>query len=57
MLADFGYGVLVVSFVLAIYAIGSAVYGYVAKSQKWVESSRLAMLLTDRTKKKIKRGK
>ena len=46
MVADFGYGVLVVSFVLAIYAIGAAIYGYVRKSQNWVESSRLAMLLT-----------
>jgi cytochrome c-type biogenesis protein CcmF len=46
MFADFGYGVLIVSFVLALYAIGAAVYGYYRKSQNWVESSRLAMLLT-----------
>jgi cytochrome c-type biogenesis protein CcmF len=46
MFADFGYGVLIVSFVLAIFAIGAAIYGYRSKSQKWVESSRLAMLLT-----------
>ena len=46
MLADFGYGVLIVSFLLAIYAIGSAVYGYRTGSAKWVESSRLAMQLT-----------
>jgi cytochrome c-type biogenesis protein CcmF len=46
MFAEFGYGVLVVSFVLAIYAIGAAVYGHVSKSQRWVESSRLAMQLT-----------
>ncbi len=46
MLPDFGYGVLVLSFIMAIYAIGSAIYGYNKKSQKWVESSRLAMLLT-----------
>lgn len=46
MFADFGYGVLVVSLVLAIFAIGAAIYGYIGKSQKWVESSRLAMLLT-----------
>ena len=46
MLADFGYGVLVLSFVLAIYAIGSAVFGVSQKSSKWVESSRLAMQLT-----------
>lgn len=46
MFAEFGYGVLVVSFVLAVYAIGAAVYGQSSKSQKWVESSRLAMQLT-----------
>jgi cytochrome c-type biogenesis protein CcmF len=46
MFADFGYGVLVVSFALAIFAIGAAIYGYFNKSQKWIESSRLAMLLT-----------
>ncbi len=46
MLPDFGYGVLVLSFIMAIYAIGSAVYGYYNNSQKWVESSRLAMQLT-----------
>ena len=46
MLADFGYGVLILSFVMAIYAIGSAVYGYQIKSTRWVESSRLAMQLT-----------
>jgi len=46
MFVDFGYGVLVISFLLAIYAIGSAIYGFKSKSQKWVESSRLAMQLT-----------
>src|SRR5512133_1227316 len=46
MFAEFGYGVLVVSFVLALYAIGAAIYGHRSKSQKWVESSRLAMQLT-----------
>jgi len=46
MFADFGYGVLVISFVLAFYATAAAIYGYQKKSQKWVESSRLAMQLT-----------
>src|SRR5512140_1650398 len=46
MFAEFGYGVLVVAFALAIYAIGAAIYGQSSKSQKWVESSRLAMQLT-----------
>ena len=46
MLADFGYGVLVVTFLVSIFAILAAVIGQVKQSQKWVESSRLAMLLT-----------
>jgi cytochrome c-type biogenesis protein CcmF len=46
MLADFGYGILVVTFVLALYAIGAAVYGYFNKSTAQIESARRAMLLT-----------
>jgi len=46
MLADFGYGVLVITFLASIYAIFASVFGQVKKSQKWIESSRLAMLLT-----------
>ena len=46
MIADFGYGILIVSFVLAIYATGAAIFGYYRKLDKWVESSRLAMQLT-----------
>ena len=46
MLADFGYGVLVITFVLALYSIIAAILGHSLKSQKWVESARLAMLLT-----------
>ncbi len=46
MFADFGYGVLVVSFLVALYSTGAAIYGQTKKSQKWVESARLAMLLT-----------
>lgn len=45
MFADFGYGVLVITFVLALYSIVAAVSGYLMKSQKWVESARLGMLL------------
>jgi cytochrome c-type biogenesis protein CcmF len=46
MFADFGYGVLVLTFVLALYSIAAAIYGALRKSQQWVESARLAMLLT-----------
>ena len=45
MLADFGYGVLVITFALAIYSIIAALVGHARKSQKWVESARLSMLL------------
>ncbi|MDP1715542.1 MAG: heme lyase CcmF/NrfE family subunit [Anaerolineales bacterium] len=48
MLAQFGYGVLVVSFMVAIYSGITAVYGAApsAKSAALVESARRAMLLT-----------
>lgn len=46
MLADFGFGVLVITFLAALYSIGAALYGHFSKRQKWVESARLAMLLT-----------
>jgi cytochrome c-type biogenesis protein CcmF len=45
MFADLGYGVLVITFALAIYSIAAALCGHLLKSQKWVESARLAMLL------------
>jgi cytochrome c-type biogenesis protein CcmF len=46
MIADFGYSVLVVTFLLALYSVGTAVYGALAKSYRWAESARRAMLLT-----------
>jgi len=46
MIADFGYGVLVVSFLAALYAVGAAVMGANSKSPQLVESARRAMLLT-----------
>lgn len=46
MWADFGFGVLVITFLAALYSIGAALYGHLTKRQKWVESARLAMLLT-----------
>ncbi len=46
MFAEFGYGVLVLTFILALYSIAAAIFGNLLKSQKFVESARLAMLLT-----------
>jgi cytochrome c-type biogenesis protein CcmF len=46
MIAEFGYGILVVTFLLALYSVGAAIYGYFNKSLAQIESARRAMLLT-----------
>ena len=46
MVANFGYGTLVVTFLVALYGAGAAIYGGRKNSQPWIESARLAMLLT-----------
>ena len=46
MIAEFGYGIALVSFLVAIYSIVAAVYGAQKKSASMVESARRAMLLT-----------
>ena len=46
MIANFGYGVLVVSFLVALYSVFAAVYGDLKKKPAMVESARRAMLLT-----------
>src|SRR5512141_2022883 len=46
MIANFGFGVLVVSFLVALYSVFSAIYGERKKSAAMVESARRAMLLT-----------
>lgn len=46
MVASFGYGALWVTLLTSFYAIASAVYGARNKKPAWVESSRLATLLT-----------
>jgi cytochrome c-type biogenesis protein CcmF len=46
MLANFGYGALVISLLISIYGIVAALYGLRQKSAAWIESARLAMLLT-----------
>src|SRR5512143_1800841 len=45
MLAEIGYGILVVAFLVALYSVGAAVYGQRKKSAAVVESARRAMLL------------
>ena len=46
MIPNFGYGVLVVSFLVALYSVIAAVYGELNKNPALVESARRAMLLT-----------
>jgi cytochrome c-type biogenesis protein CcmF len=46
MVANIGFGTLVVAFLVSIYGIGAAIYGVARKHPAWVESARLAMLLT-----------
>jgi cytochrome c-type biogenesis protein CcmF len=46
MLAQIGLGVFVLTFLLALFSVGAAVAGYFSKSDRWVETARLAMLLT-----------
>jgi cytochrome c-type biogenesis protein CcmF len=46
MLAQFGFGVLIVTFLLALFSASAAIAGYFLKSDRWVESSRRALQLT-----------
>ncbi len=46
MFAQFGYGVLVVTFILSLFGLGAALRGALTKSYPWAESARRAMLLT-----------
>ncbi len=46
MLAQFGFGVFVLTFLLALFSVGAAVAGYFGNSDRWVEAARRAMLLT-----------
>ena len=46
MIADFGFGVLVVTFLVTLYSVFAAIYGEQNKSAAMVESARRAMLLT-----------
>jgi cytochrome c-type biogenesis protein CcmF len=46
MLAQFGFGILVITFAVGIFSAGAAIYGYFSKSDRWVESARRALQLT-----------
>jgi cytochrome c-type biogenesis protein CcmF len=46
MIADLGFGVLVVTFLVTLYSVFAAVYGELKKIPALVESARRAMLLT-----------
>ncbi len=46
MIPDFGFGILALTFVVALYGIGAAIYGGLHNSPAWIESARKAMLLT-----------
>src|SRR5512142_671453 len=45
MMAEIGYGIIVVAFLVALYSVGAAIYGERTKSSALVESARRAMLL------------
>ena len=45
MLAQIGFGVFVLTFLLAIFSVGAAVVGYIKKSERWMESARRLLML------------
>ena len=46
MVAEFGFGVLVLTFLASLYGVGAAIYGGLRNRASWVESARSTMLLT-----------
>ena len=46
MIANFGYGALIITFLIALYGIGASLYGLLKQKPAWVDSARNAMLLT-----------
>jgi cytochrome c-type biogenesis protein CcmF len=46
MIANLGYGALIITFLVALYGIGAALYGLFRHKPAWVDSARNAMLLT-----------
>ena len=45
MLANFGYGAIVLAFFVSLYGVFAAIYGVRKNRAAWVESARTAMLL------------
>ena len=46
MIANLGFGALVITFLVSIYGVGASIYGLRTKRANWVDSARNAMLLT-----------
>jgi cytochrome c-type biogenesis protein CcmF len=46
MIANLGYGALVITLMVSIYGVGAAYYGARKNDHAWIESARNAMLLT-----------
>jgi len=46
VVSNFGYGALVIAFLISLYGIGAAIFGVRKNALSWVESARLSMLLT-----------
>ncbi|HSF82097.1 MAG TPA: heme lyase CcmF/NrfE family subunit [Anaerolineales bacterium] len=46
MIANLGYGALVITFLISLYGVGAAIYGVRKNAPSWVDSARNAMLLT-----------
>jgi cytochrome c-type biogenesis protein CcmF len=46
MIANLGFGALIITFLVSLYGIGASLYGLNQKKPAWVDSARNAMLLT-----------
>ena len=46
MIADLGFGAIVITFLISIYGVFAAIYGVRKNAPAWVDSARNAMLLT-----------
>ena len=46
MIANLGFGALIITFLASLYGVGAALYGLHQKKPAWVDSARNAMLLT-----------
>ena len=45
-LVNFGFGALLLTFLVSLYGIGAALYGNYKKENRWIESARSATMLT-----------